>query len=415
FVGRPGGFVLTSIRFTALRKYNSRERIATVKRSNTRIGIWQGSGDNSVRVRNEIVIPNTINPGSSVSIPIRFQLPREEGVYTVDIGDSTYILKAEGRRARSERSATSFQTFSTQTRENTQTPGYRRAQAREILQRERSPSATNTPTGSTASAPTKGIRIRLEFDGRNLQISNNEGVFYLNKEGSQCVLRKAGSIVQSGIVRIGTSGSINTISNWGSSFNKFRGVLECQVLNGELTIINELSLENYMAGLAEEPDTEHFQKQRAFSIAARSYAAFYMNAKGTNRKFQSMPYDGSDSPASFQIYRGYVFEKQNPSWAKAVRDTANKIITKNGEIVKAAYFSSSDGRTRSPAENGWNNFPFAEVFVSKPDPWCSGLPLRGHGVGMSGCGASAQAEEGKTAEEILRYYYTGTKIASLQH
>ena len=34
----------------------------------------------------------------------------------------------------------------------------------------------------------------------------------------------------------------------------------------------------------------------------------------------------------------------------------------------------------------------------------------GHGVGMSQYGAKGMAEEGKTAEEILEHYYTGTTV-----
>ena len=41
------------------------------------------------------------------------------------------------------------------------------------------------------------------------------------------------------------------------------------------------------------------------------------------------------------------------------------------------------------------------------------MTLRGHGVGMSGCGAEGQANEGKKAEEILDYYYRGTEIKKL--
>jgi stage II sporulation protein D len=37
----------------------------------------------------------------------------------------------------------------------------------------------------------------------------------------------------------------------------------------------------------------------------------------------------------------------------------------------------------------------------------------GHGVGMSQWGANALAKQGKTAKEILRYYYTGVDIVSL--
>ena len=35
----------------------------------------------------------------------------------------------------------------------------------------------------------------------------------------------------------------------------------------------------------------------------------------------------------------------------------------------------------------------------------------GHGVGLSQIGGKAMALEGKTAEEILKYYYTGVEVA----
>ena len=96
-----------------------------------------------------------------------------------------------------------------------------------------------------------------------------------------------------------------------------------------------------------------------------------------------------------------------------MESTSGLIISKYGKIVKTPYFSTDDGRTRSPEERGWHGFPFSEVFDSKPDPWCKGMKLRGHGVGMSGCGSEGQANEGKKAEEILDYYYRGTEIKAL--
>ena len=38
----------------------------------------------------------------------------------------------------------------------------------------------------------------------------------------------------------------------------------------------------------------------------------------------------------------------------------------------------------------------------------------GHGVGMSQYGANAMAKQGKTAQQILRHYYTGVKIHKFQ-
>jgi peptidoglycan hydrolase-like amidase len=189
---------------------------------------------------------------------------------------------------------------------------------------------------------------------------------------------------------------------------QYRGTLECTVIEGKAAIINTIVLEDYLAGLAEEPDTEHYEKQRAFAIAARTYAAFYLDPD--QRKFPGMPYDGDDSPARFQSYKGMAFELKNPRWVKAVRATMNSVLMFNEKIIKPPYFSSDDGKTRTPEQAGWKNFPNAEIFTSKPDPWCKGLPMAGHGVGMSGCGAKGQAIEGKSAEEILKYYYPGTVI-----
>lgn len=194
--------------------------------------------------------------------------------------------------------------------------------------------------------------------------------------------------------------------------DRYRGTLSCVTVDNKPAVINTVSLEDYLLGLAEEPDTEPYEKQRAFAIAARTYAAWYI--KEENRKFPGKPYDGSDSPATFQKYNGRSFEKNNPRWLDAVRDTAGAVLTYDGQLIKPPYFSSNDGRTRTPKEAGWGNFPFAQIFASKEDPWCAGMELRGHGVGMSGCGAEGQANEGKTGEEILTYYYPGTAIETIR-
>ena len=189
----------------------------------------------------------------------------------------------------------------------------------------------------------------------------------------------------------------------------YRGSLSCTTIDGKPAIINALAIEEYMAGLAEEPDTEPFEKQKAFAIAARSYAAYW--ADPLHRKWEGMPYDGTDSPATFQMYGGITFERNNSRWLEAVRQTAGKVLTYEGSVVRAPYFSSDDGKTRSPAQAGWTDFPLAdEVFYAKSDPWCVGGMLAGHGVGMSGCGAEGQANEGRSAEEILAYYYPGTTV-----
>lgn len=198
-------------------------------------------------------------------------------------------------------------------------------------------------------------------------------------------------------------------SKWDPSivYNRYRGILEVYYDDDQLTVINQLPLEEYLRGLAEAPnDRELMEKAKAITVAARTYGLFYMDSK--NRKFPGKPYDGNDNPAVFQYYLGYEFERRAPIIIRAVEDTQGEVVTYKGKIVKTPYFSSSDGRTRSAEEVfGWTNTPY---LVSVSDPYCEGMKLRGHGVGMSGCGAEGAARAGKQYVEILKYYYQGIKV-----
>jgi peptidoglycan hydrolase-like amidase len=414
-IGRPGGLLHISLQYKSGNGIQRRGRIATVTRSNSTMGLWQDTGGYYADVRKELIAPEDIRSGETETIRIRVQLPRIAGIYTIDIGSVTYVINAEGRRAPSPKTAPTRQSFSPEPQQNLQTPGYRRMQAGKQY-------SQGVQPRSSHSSLSDAMRIRLSYDGDTATIETTRnpmvnGILMdtrkilLQKKDLSCAVVVDNQIIDSGIVQIDPGDGILTISSWNKPENRFRGMMECRVMYGELVLINELSLEDYMAGVAEEPDSEPFEKQKAFAIAARSYAAHYLEP--ANRKFPGMPYDGSDTGASFQNYGGYVYEQRNPLWIRAVQETENLVVKKLNRIVKAAYFSSDDGRTRSPEENGWKNFLFADVFKSKPDPWCKGLALRGHGVGMSGCGALGQAKEGKSAEEILEYYYPGTNIEEL--
>ena len=100
--------------------------------------------------------------------------------------------------------------------------------------------------------------------------------------------------------------------------------------------------------------------------------------------------------------------------------SAGEVVTSDGAVVKTPYFTSSDGITKSAAEAGWNVTDFK--FIKKvEDPWSCGLNsdsagvrcvgnARGHGVGVSGKGSAGLAREGKTALEILDYFFEGVEV-----
>ena len=406
---RPGASALISLLFTAGdAPVPRRARIALVERSQPRIGIWQDVSGNEVRVRKEVLSPAFIRPNETERITLRIQVPRRAQSYKIQIGEIPFTIRTQGRRVRA-----------TTTSQNIPLQAPILIGSTNLPQRlsEKIPESSAANLSSQSSE--QKIRIRLGFSGNTTQINTNtlpaiNGKYLgtrnitLNQKGNTCEALVGGANVTSEVVRIDPGSGVSSVSGWKRSANRFRGVIECRIIDNEMVLINELPMEEYLWGLAEEPDTEPYEKQRAFAIAARSYATHYTHP--LNRKFQGKPYDGDDSPARFQMYGGVYFEESNPRWTDAVKSTSGLVIMKSNKVVKTPYFSTDDGRTRSPSERGWNHFPFAEVFESKPDPWCNGLVLNGHGVGMSGCGAKGQALDGAKAEEILKYYYPGTEL-----
>ncbi len=200
-------------------------------------------------------------------------------------------------------------------------------------------------------------------------------------------------------------------SNESLNDNRFRGTIEIRELKGKVTYINELPLEDYLRGLAEVDNADPMEKQKVIAVLARTYADFYMDLK--NRKFPNAPYDGTDDANIFQRYLGYGSEIRSPNFANAVGATENIVVTYEGELIKTPYFSQSGGKTLSAQEKwGWTNTPYLS---SVPDPWSKGLALKGHGVGLSGYGATKQAEAGKKFDEIIKYYYTGVDVSPMKN
>ena len=217
-----------------------------------------------------------------------------------------------------------------------------------------------------------------------------------------------------GIVRVSAAGGAPLeVANWrrGSveSVNVgdvlFRGTLELRTKGGGIVLINELPLEQYLAGLAEPNPNEPPEKIKALVIVARTYAMFYRDVE---RKFPDEPYDLNDDPAVCQKYLGANFEKRAPALKVAVDATRGQVVLYEGRLVKTPYFSASLGRTKSAQDVwGWTTTPY---LVSVEDP-CDAPRDAGHGVGLSGCGARVLAERGWTFDAILSHFYPGTTLS----
>jgi stage II sporulation protein D len=122
---------------------------------------------------------------------------------------------------------------------------------------------------------------------------------------------------------------------------EYPGSLEVLSNGDGLAVVNELPLEDYLAGVlrAEVPDRWPLEALRAQAIVARTYAAYHrlLNA--------GKPYHIVAS-AIHQHYAGLV-PLSSPAWG-AVRETAGQVLRWEGEVFPAYYHAESGGYTEDP-------------------------------------------------------------------
>ncbi len=190
------------------------------------------------------------------------------------------------------------------------------------------------------------------------------------------------------------------------NYNTYRDTFELRysVANKMTWFINELPIEQYVAGVAETSEEVPVEFQKALMIAVRTYAYTAMDA-GTKHKDRNYDVDATYD----QVYKGYAREQYFKKVTAAVNATRGQLVTYADQVVVTPYYSRSDGRTRD----------WTEVWGGKAKPWLvsvtaqydKGKTMWGHGVGMSATDAMARAKnEGFTYQQLLQYYYTGTTV-----
>lgn len=191
-----------------------------------------------------------------------------------------------------------------------------------------------------------------------------------------------------------------------NNFNVYRGALEYRKgeVKTDLWVVNDLLLEDYVKGIGENSNNSPAEYLKAQSVAQRSYAY---------ATIQSNKYGIFDVVATTgdQLYLGVENEKIMSNFVAAATATRGQMVIYNNDIVITPYFARTNCRTKA----------WTEVWGGQAKPWlisvktnydCArGLPLFGHGVGMSQIDASIRAEkEGANHVELVKYYYTGVEV-----
>jgi stage II sporulation protein D len=143
----------------------------------------------------------------------------------------------------------------------------------------------------------------------------------------------------------------------------YRGHLVVSVTGRRLSVVNDVGLEQYLAGVVpkEMPAAWHPEALQAQAVAARSYAlAHRLTGKG---------YDLYADVRS-QVYGGVSAEDARAT--AAIEATGGQVVLYDGKIADTLFHSTSGGRTIAAAEVFGKEVPY---LVSVDDPHSALSPV----------------------------------------
>lgn len=200
--------------------------------------------------------------------------------------------------------------------------------------------------------------------------------------------------------------------NGSVNYNRFRGSIEVVHSGSGTWTVNELSLNDYTAGICEAPGG-HPEYLKTMAVAARSYGLWHLSRGGKHAGEPFTLKNSRQGNGNDQVYCGYGFEAIASSYAPQARATDNQVVLYNGNPILAAYSHGSYPRTRSALEVWGTDYPYLQ---SVDDPYGDQSRPCGtggnHCVGLSGSGAIGFADRGSSYSDILRHYYSGATVGT---
>ncbi|WP_223070475.1 SpoIID/LytB domain-containing protein [Paenibacillus caui] len=145
-------------------------------------------------------------------------------------------------------------------------------------------------------------------------------------------------------VESGTGSGITEVKE--RSARKYRGGFEISSVNGQLALVNELPLEQYLYSVVggEVPSSWSLEALKAQAVAARSFALYQPASK--------FKVAGLVDTTLSQVYSGIGTEAD--SIVQAVDSTAGEVLKSNGELIEGVFSANGGGMTADSTEV-WNN------------------------------------------------------------
>lgn len=197
--------------------------------------------------------------------------------------------------------------------------------------------------------------------------------------------------------------------------------------------VREVDLEDYLCGvvLAEMPVSFESEAQKAQAVVARTYALrrFLGGTKHPEGAVCTDPNccQGYLSPEDFQEKGGT--EDGIEKIRHAVTETAGQVLTYEGDLIEATYFSCSGGMTEDAQAVWGSDVPYlqavpspgeeyaahySDTFVFSREEFCSSLGLEDPGKENFRIGEAIRTEGGGIASlGVCSEVFTGPQLRSL--
>ena len=168
---------------------------------------------------------------------------------------------------------------------------------------------------------------------------------------------------------------------------RYRGLLEVLRGNGGLTLINRLGVEAYLLGVVSAEMGRRSGNEEAAlqaqAVVSRTYALRNLG------RWKALGFDLTAS-VNDQVYGG--LDGETPEGRLAVADTRGQVVTYNGGLIEAFFYSTCGGRTADGAE----------VFRGAARPYLRSIPDWGeHGLVYCSISPRYRWHEEWTSEALL--------------
>ena len=185
--------------------------------------------------------------------------------------------------------------------------------------------------------------------------------------GEEVTIKSGSGMLKSGRVTVTTSGEDGKITilslDRKGIHPSYRGKIEVASTEDGLTVINELSLEEYLYAVlpSEMPTSYGLEALKVQAVCARSYAYNHLIENSLSKYGAHV-----DDSTTYQVYNNSPETQES---MEAVKETYGQVLQYDGQVIFAYYFSTSCGYT-ADVSNVWlntNDSPYLQAVFQGND------------------------------------------------